>query len=112
LRIGQISGWFLRLPRLRPVRRAGLACFACALAPTATTQAQAPTEIVIHSFANFPHGASPYAPLARDAEGNFYGTTYEGGAANLGAVFRLNVSGYQVLYSFQGGPMGPTLTPG
>jgi uncharacterized repeat protein (TIGR03803 family) len=35
-----------------------------------------------------------------------YGTTYEGGAANLGTVFRLNASGYPVLYSFQGGADG------
>jgi len=46
--------------------------------------AKAATETVIHTFGNFPNGANPYGTPIRDAAGNLYGTTYQGGAANEG----------------------------
>ncbi len=36
-------------------------------------------------------GADPYAGLVQASDGNFYGTTYEGGAAGDGTVFSLSV---------------------
>jgi uncharacterized repeat protein (TIGR03803 family) len=34
-------------------------------------------------------GANPYAGVIRDPAGNFYGTTYQGGPANAGVVYKL-----------------------
>ena len=51
-------------------------------------------------------GAQPYCDLVMDGSGNLYGTTYYGGAYNVGTVFELsNVNGVwteTVLYSFTG----------
>jgi uncharacterized repeat protein (TIGR03803 family) len=48
------------------------------------------TEIVLHNFAGHPtDGSFPRSALIRDASGNLYGTTYSGGASNLGVVFKL-----------------------
>lgn len=106
MRMTPNGGQFAR-PGLRPARRTGLAWFACTLAAMGIAPARAATETVIHTFGNFPHGANPYGPLTRDADGNFYGTTYEGGRANAGVVFKLDASGHQtVLYSFGGGADG------
>ncbi|MBI4915078.1 MAG: hypothetical protein HY825_04465 [Acidobacteria bacterium] len=61
---------------------------------------------LLHSFAGYPSdGASPYAGLVADGAGNLYGTTYAGGAGDLGTVFTLRTdgSGYAVLHSFSGG---------
>ena len=41
----------------------------------------------LHSF-NGPDGSSPYAALIETSDGNFYGTTYSGGARGGGVVFR------------------------
>ncbi len=38
-------------------------------------------------------GSSPYATLAKDGAGNFYGATYFGGAAKTGTIFRLSSGG-------------------
>jgi uncharacterized repeat protein (TIGR03803 family) len=47
------------------------------------------TEKVLHSFAKGMGGASPYAGLIFDADGNLYGTTSQGGANNSGTVFEI-----------------------
>jgi uncharacterized repeat protein (TIGR03803 family) len=52
-------------------------------------------------------GSLPYSGLIEDAAGNFYGTTFDGGAHNFGTVYRLapNSSGgftHAILYSFKG----------
>ncbi len=62
----------------------------------------------MHRFAGAPNdGANPYAGLIRDHAGNFYGTTYAGGTADLGTVFKIDTTGTEtVLYSFQGGTDG------
>jgi len=82
--------------------------FACALGALGMAQAQAPTEILLHSFAEgFPNGANPNSGMIRDSAGNLYGTTYAGGAANAGVVYRVNTAGHEtVLYSFTGGADG------
>lgn len=43
---------------------------------------------------NGPNGNGPYCTLAPDTSGNLYGTTYSGGAAGLGTLFRLSGAGF------------------
>ncbi|HEY6290812.1 MAG TPA: choice-of-anchor tandem repeat GloVer-containing protein [Terriglobia bacterium] len=61
---------------------------------------------VLHTFAGSPtDGATPVASMVRDAAGNLYGTTGEGGAHGYGTVFEVPAAGPEiVLYSFKGGP--------
>jgi uncharacterized repeat protein (TIGR03803 family) len=48
-------------------------------------------------------GANPLGALALGSNGNFYGTTYAGGASNDGTVFEINCSGtVTTLHSFSG----------
>jgi uncharacterized repeat protein (TIGR03803 family) len=55
----------------------------------------------LYSFDVTPHGDYPVAPLVQGTDGNFYGTTVNGGASNQGIVFRITSSGkLTVLYSF------------
>jgi uncharacterized repeat protein (TIGR03803 family) len=71
-------------------------------------------ETVLYSFSGTGgDGANPWASLVRDAKGNLYGTTVNGGdlACNTpdgcGSVFKLDTAGAEtVLYSFTGGPDG------
>ena len=52
-------------------------------------------------------GEFPTGRLVRDANGNFYGTTYQGGASGSGTVYKLDPSGNEtVLYPFTGGVDG------
>jgi uncharacterized repeat protein (TIGR03803 family) len=81
----------------------------CAIAAPACAPlaAQAATETVLHNFASPPKGATPYAGVIRDSVGNLYGTSYNGGAAGLGAVYKVNTSGQLiVLHNFTGGTDG------
>jgi len=53
-------------------------------------------------------GSHPNSTLAIDPAGNFYGTTYDGGANNLGTVYKLKRGSndkytQSILYSFKGG---------
>jgi len=61
-------------------------------------------ETILHSFCSFANCADgwfPEAGLIRDAAGNLYGTTYEGGANCCGTVFEVDTAGHEtVLYSF------------
>jgi uncharacterized repeat protein (TIGR03803 family) len=56
--------------------------------------------------------ANPSAPLLEGTDGVLYGTTFSGGNADLGTIFKLNKngSGYQVLHVFQGGDGAYPLT--
>jgi uncharacterized repeat protein (TIGR03803 family) len=48
-------------------------------------------------------GANPEGGLIQGVDGSFYGTTYTGGASNLGTVFRITRDGeLTTLYSFSG----------
>jgi uncharacterized repeat protein (TIGR03803 family) len=64
------------------------------------------TETVLYSFTGGTDGATPYGRLIRDSAGNFYGTTYDGGAYGYGVVFKLYKKEETVLYSFSGGADG------
>jgi len=64
-------------------------------------------ETVLYSFAGSPDGDGPgLGDLIFDQAGNIYGTTVNGGANDLGAVFEMSPSGSgwteSVLYSFSG----------
>ena len=64
--------------------------------------AQAQTFTSVHSF-NWTDGAQPYDGLIMDSSGNLYGTTYYGGTASQGTVFKLDPSGTEtVIHSFSG----------
>jgi uncharacterized repeat protein (TIGR03803 family) len=65
----------------------------------------------IYSFRGQPDGSFPYGALLFNSSGNIYGTTYYGGANNIGAVYELSPRpigewNENVLYSFQGGTDG------
>ena len=66
------------------------------------------TVKVLHSFTDSPDGRDPQAGLIMDASGNFFGTTYFGGAGHGGTVFELvNSNGIyteKVLYGFPSSP--------
>jgi uncharacterized repeat protein (TIGR03803 family) len=57
-------------------------------------------------------GAQPLAGVILDAQGNLYGTTYDGGGSGCGGdgcgtVFKVTPSGSEtILYSFTGGADG------
>ena len=91
-------------------------CFAAmifaALAITPLVHAQ--TYEVLHNFAPIAGGEFPLAGVTRDAAGNLYGTTSEGGTGTVcgnplgcGTVFTISTAGVEsVLYSFTGGADG------
>jgi uncharacterized repeat protein (TIGR03803 family) len=75
------------------------------------TNGSAWTQNILYSFQAIgsSDGADPAGELVRDAKGNFYGVTGQGGAHNLGAVYRVSPPAVQgdswaetVLYSFDG----------
>jgi uncharacterized repeat protein (TIGR03803 family) len=58
-------------------------------------------QTVLYPFTGGADGANPIASLIRDAAGNLYGTTVNGGASGVGVVFSLDTTGKQtVLHSF------------
>jgi uncharacterized repeat protein (TIGR03803 family) len=66
-------------------------------------------ETVLYSFGtnykaangNTTDGANPAAALVQGSDGNFYGTTTDGGASTYGTVFQITPTGTEtVLYSF------------
>jgi uncharacterized repeat protein (TIGR03803 family) len=61
-------------------------------------------ETVLHSFAGGATAASARNALIEGSDGNFYGTTWQGGTANAGTIFMITPAGVEtVLYSFAGG---------
>ena len=73
------------------------------------------TETVLHSFTVGWEGQYPVQGLVRDAAGNLYGVTYQGGNSNCnngsgsgcGTVFKLdNTGNLTVLHNFTGGTDG------
>ena len=74
------------------------------------------SESVAFNFGLEIDGEYPYGGLIMDNKGALYGTTYVGGSAGQGTVFKLTPSGSgykgSTLYSFQGAPDGSRLTAG
>lgn len=69
--------------------------------------AAASSEQVLHQFVSLAQGATPAGDLVADAQGNFYGTTFNGGSYGFGTVYRLtrNSSGkwaQTVIHNFTG----------
>jgi uncharacterized repeat protein (TIGR03803 family) len=65
-------------------------------------------ETVLYSFTGgTTDGTDPRGTLVRDADGNLYGVTLEGGEYGLGTVFKIDTNGKEtVLHSFAGGSDG------
>jgi uncharacterized repeat protein (TIGR03803 family) len=61
-------------------------------------------ETVLHSFLGAGLiGDYPQAGVVRDAAGNLYGTTYQGGRANRGVIYKVDPIGHEtVLHNFTG----------
>ncbi len=65
--------------------------------------ARAGVLLPVYSFTNFPDGSSPQSSITVGGDGNFYGTTYSGGAFSDGVVFRLTTNGvYSLLATLDG----------
>ena len=64
-------------------------------------------ETVLHNFTCGADGNTPYAGVIRNASGNLYGTTFEGGTIGWGVVFQISERGKEaVLHSFTGNKDG------
>jgi uncharacterized repeat protein (TIGR03803 family) len=67
----------------------------------------------LHTFTSTGKGGSNPSGLVQGADGQFYGTTYDGGTNGYGTIFKISSAGtFQSLYSFKGGsdgtdPVGP-----
>ncbi|HUB67519.1 MAG TPA: choice-of-anchor tandem repeat GloVer-containing protein, partial [Candidatus Methylacidiphilales bacterium] len=63
--------------------------------------------VILHNFddGSVPNdGQNPYANVIQGSDGNFYGTTYEGGAANDGTIFKITPQGtVTILHNFGDG---------
>ena len=76
--------------------------FAAALLLFAAVSAPAQSFISLASF-DGTNGVSPQAPLVQAMDGNYYGTTYSGGASELpnGTIFKITAAGaFTSTYSF------------
>jgi uncharacterized repeat protein (TIGR03803 family) len=64
-------------------------------------------ETVLYSFTAGTDGQYVDAGLIQGADGNFYGTTFQGGTNNDGTVFKITTAGVEtVLWSFGSGTDG------
>jgi uncharacterized repeat protein (TIGR03803 family) len=95
---------------------AGVVLTAVACGSPTTGPSPSPSELeyqVLHSFAGgTTDGAGPSsANLVQGSDGAFYGTTYRGGASDVGTVFNVSADGslFSLLHSFtvrEGNPYG------
>jgi uncharacterized repeat protein (TIGR03803 family) len=75
---------------------------------TVFEMSKAGKEKIVRSFRQGPgDGQYPYGGVTLDAAGNAYGTTFDGGAFDLGIVFKVDATGKEtLLHSFSGPPDG------
>jgi len=65
------------------------------------------TFTLLHSFASVTEGYEPIAGLIQASDGNFYGTTFSGGAFDQGNIFEMISGGTPTtVHSFSGGDGG------
>src|SRR5438045_397207 len=78
------------------------ACAAFMLCVATAVVASAQTFITLHNFKlNGTDGYAPFGALIQGTDGNFYGTTNEGGANSYGTVFQITPGGaLTILHSF------------
>jgi uncharacterized repeat protein (TIGR03803 family) len=95
-------------PIISPITVAALATAMMFALIVFTSQAQAQTYKVLHTFTGGTDGTFPYAGLTLDKAGNLYGTTSQGGSPSggPGTVFQLKLKNssfvFNHLYSFTG----------
>jgi len=88
-----------------------LAALLCAATLFCANTSFAATGKTVHAFESLAHGANPQSNVISDSVGNLYGTTYFGGAHDLGELFELSPGAngkyaQTILYSFAGGSDG------
>ena len=94
---------------LRGFVRAAVHSWSCVicLSGSFASLSATPTQTVLHNFLPPLQGNGSESSLAFDSAGNLYGTSYNGGAHNLGVVFKVSAAGVEsVLHSFAGGEDG------
>ena len=94
-----------RLPSIT----AALAFLLALLVGVVAPPAQAQTNFkLLHAFTGpASDGALSYANLTRDAAGNLFGSTYNGGKLNAGTIFQVDPQGREsIIHSFNGNPDG------
>ena len=75
-------------------------CLCCALFAAAAIASPAQVFTTLANFGGV-NGSNPFAGVVQGFDGNFYGTTYYGGANSSGTVFKITPAGKLItLYSF------------
>src|SRR5690348_2358381 len=65
-------------------------------------------EAAMHSFQGPPNGGGALAGPLRDSAGNLYGTTFLGGTANQGVIYKVDPTGRETVMHMFTGPEGST----
>lgn len=91
------------MPRKKQCSRCILALVTLVFSLNLAVNVQAQTVTTLASF-NGPNGSGPFASVAQATDGNFYGTTTEGGpygSAGYGVLYRITPAGnLTVIYNF------------
>ncbi len=67
---------------------------------------------ILYSFGtSFSDGVTPNGPLLQASDGNFYGTTGNGGANNYGTVFKITSAGIETVMRSLGAGFNPGFLP-
>jgi len=89
------------------IRIGAFALSILALATASSAASADATYQTLHSFSGVGDGANPKSGLVMDAAGNLYGTTPQGGASDMGTLFKVAPDGtFTLLHAFQGGRDG------
>ena len=98
------------------IRIGAFALSILALATASSAALAGATYKTLHSFSGASDGTYPQSGLVMDAAGNLYGTTPQGGAYDMGTLFKVMPDGtFTLLHTFKGGrdgavPTGAALT--